>query len=160
VARRPSYQPWVDEPPAITTTTHNGPPRRGIPPRRLRVLVADDNRDAADILGGLLSLAGADVRVCYDGTTAAAALAEFRPDAGVFDLQMPGMDECELARVARGLAGIRPQRLVAVSGLGDDEAVRRTATAGFDAHMTKPADPRALIATLSDFDQSFRAKPR
>ncbi|HYH64258.1 MAG TPA: response regulator [Urbifossiella sp.] len=123
-------------------------------------MVADDNRDAADILGGLLSLAGADVRVCYDGAAAAAAVAEFRPDAGVFDLHMPGMDGCALARVARGLAGIRPLLLVAVSGVGDEEAVRRTAAAGFDAHLTKPADPRALIATLSDFDRSFRAKPR
>lgn len=148
------------EPPAITTTAHRGPPRPGIPPLRLRVLVADDNRDAADVLGGLLSLAGADVRVCYDGAAAAAAVAEFRPDAGVFDLHMPGMGGCDLARAARGLAGVRPLLLVAVSGFGDEEAVRRTAAAGFDAHLTKPADPRALIATLSDFDRSFRAKPR
>lgn len=145
------------ERPAITLTTHSGPPRRGLPPLRLRVLVVDDNRDAADILGGFLSLAGADVRVCYDGGSAAAAVAAFRPDAGVFDLGMPGMDGCDLARAARAVAGDRPLLLLAVSGIDGEEAMNRAAAAGFDAHFAKPADPRALVAALSDFDQALHA---
>jgi hypothetical protein len=99
--RAPTTPNPAVEPPAITSTSHGGPPRPGIPPLRLRVLVVDDNRDAADILGGLLSLAGADVRVCYDAATAVAAVTAFRPDAGVFDVSMPGTDGCSLAAAVR-----------------------------------------------------------
>ena len=134
-----------------TTTAHAGPPRPGIPPLRLRVLVADDNRDAADVLGGLLSLAGADVRVCYDAAAAVAAAAEFRPDAGVFDVGMPGTDGCALA------AGARPVLLVAVSGLDEEAVLRRAGASAFNVRMAKPADPRELIATLSGFDLWLRS---
>ena len=146
------------EPPAITTTAHAGPPRPGIPPLRLRVLVVDDNRDAADVLGGLLSLAGADVRVCYDAAAGVAAAAAFRPDAGVFDVSMPGTDGCALAAAVRAGAGDRPVLLVAVSGLDEEAVLRRAGGAAFNVRMAKPAHPRELIATLSGFDLWLRSR--
>jgi two-component system OmpR family response regulator len=147
-----------DELPAITPTTYHGPPRPGISPLRLRVLVVDDNRDAADTLAGLLMLAGAEVRVCYDGATGAAAAAEFAPDVGLFDVNMAGMDGCALARAVRAGAGGRPLLLVAVTGVSDAAAKARTSAAGFDLHLTKPAAPRELVATLSNFDLRLRAE--
>jgi CheY-like chemotaxis protein len=157
VARDPTAAQPPVEPPAITSTAHAGPPRPGISPLRLRVLVVDDNRDAADILGGLLSLAGADVRVCYDAVAAVAAAAEFRPDAGVFDVGMPGTDGCALAAAVRAGAGGRPVLLVAVSGLDEEAVLRRTGGSAFNVRMVKPADPRELIATLSGFDLWLRS---
>jgi CheY-like chemotaxis protein len=121
------------------------------------VLVADDNRDAADILGGLFMLAGAEVRVAYDGPSAAAIAVEFHPDAGVFDVNMPRMDGWELARRVRAATGGRPLLLIAVSGAGRPDAARQAAVAGFNLHLTKPADPRELVATLSEFDLWLRA---
>ncbi|HEX4608408.1 MAG TPA: response regulator [Urbifossiella sp.] len=111
------------------------------------MLVADDNYDAADTLGGLLLLCGATVRVCCDGAEAAQLAEDFRPDVGLFDANMPGLDGCGLARRARDLAGRRPLLLVAITGVSDHEAQRRTAAAGFNLHLTKPADPAGLIRT-------------
>ena len=115
------------------------------------ILVVDDNADAADTLAGLLLLCGADVRVAYDGLAALAVADGFQPDVGLFDVDMPRMGGCELARRVRAAAGRRPMLLAAITGVSDDNAVSRTTTAGFDLHLTKPADPAALLHTLSDF---------
>jgi CheY-like chemotaxis protein len=125
----------------------------------LRVLVADDNRDAADTLAGLLMLCGAAVRACYDGTEGARVAAEYRPDVGLFDVNMPGMGGCDLARQVRQEAGRRPVLLVAITGISDHEAMRRTVAAGFNIHLTKPADPAAPIRTLSEFDPWLQSRP-
>lgn len=114
----------------------------------LRVLVVDDNRDAADSLGDLLRLYGADVRVCYD---AAAALdGTFAPDAGVLDIDMPVVDGCELARGLRA-ATTEKILLVALTGVGDADARRRTAEAGFDLHLTKGIATDVIVAPLAAF---------
>lgn len=115
-----------------------------------RVLCADDDRDTADTLGVLLELAGFEARVCYDGAEAVAVLDEFRPDACILDLGMPGLDGCEVARRVRAWADPRPIPLVAVSGDDGEEARRRTAEAGFDLHLTKPFDPDRVAAVLAD----------
>ena len=146
------------EPPAIAFTAREMPERPAFPSLRLNVLVVDDNRDAADSLAGLLLLCGAAVRVCYGGEDAARAAGEFRPDVGLFDVNMPGIDGCELARRVRSAAGDRPLLLVAVTGVSDYAAMCRTAAAGFNLHLTKPADPRELVATLAEFDSWLRAK--
>lgn len=146
------------EPPVISFSTPSTPRRTGLPALRLRVLVVDDNRDAADTLGALLMLCGADVRVCYDGAAAAREASDFEPDVGLFDINMPWMNGCDLARRVRADAGLRPVLLVAVTGVTDPEAVRRTAGAGFNMHLTKPADPAALVATLADFDWWLRGR--
>jgi CheY-like chemotaxis protein len=146
------------EPPVITFATQNTPRRTGLPALRLKVLVVDDNRDAADALAALLMLCGADVRVCYDGAAGVREAAAFRPDVGLFDVNMPRMSGCELAQRVRADAGTRPLLLVAVTGVSDPAAQRQTAGAGFNLHLTKPADPAGLVATLADFDWWLRAR--
>src|SRR5688500_13177013 len=104
----------------------------------VRVLCADDNRDLADTSASLLRMAGYDVRVCYDGADALSAAAEFRPDICLLDLNMPGLPGEQLAvwLRARAADGGQPRpSLVAVTGYGRDEDFRRTARAGFDAHL-------------------------
>jgi CheY-like chemotaxis protein len=116
----------------------------------LRVLCVDDNHDAADTLAALLDLAGFTPKVCYSGPEAVAALDDFQPDACILDLMMPGMDGFEVARRVRAWAGDRYVPLVAVTALGDEEARRNTAAAGFDLHLVKPADPDHLAVLLAD----------
>jgi CheY-like chemotaxis protein len=130
----------------------------------LRVLVVDDNRDAADTLAELLKLYGADVRVCYDGQTGLELAAGFPFDAAVLDVHMPGLDGCELARRLPAIAGSRRVLLVALTGVSDPAARQRTAEAGFDLHLTKTAAPEVLIAALEAFsgwmaDHPGRAVP-
>lgn len=116
----------------------------------LRILCVDDNRDAADTLGVLLELYGYKVRVFYDGHAALAAAADFRPDAAILDLLMPGMDGDELGRRLRQTAWGRSLPLVALTALGGEEARARTAAAGFDLHLTKPVNPDRLANVLAD----------
>lgn len=116
----------------------------------LRVLCVDDNRDAADTLGILLELVGFEARVCYDGKTALQAAEEFRPDAAILDLSMPGMTGDELGRLLRERPWARQIPLVALTALGDEEARRRTTAAGFDLHLTKPVSPDRLANVLAD----------
>ena len=119
-------------------------------PFALRVLVVDDNRDAADSLADLLRLYEADVRVCYSGAAALELSGAFDFEAGVLDIHMPGMDGCELAGRLRG-ATPNQVLLVALTGVSDDAARRRTAAAGFDLHLTKSSAPDLLVAALSAF---------
>lgn len=119
----------------------------------LRVLVVDDNRDAADSLTDLLRLHGAEVRVCYD---AAAALdGTFAPDAAVLDIHMPQIDGLELARRLRAQM---PERilLVALTGVSDEVARRKTAEAGFDLHLTKGIATDVILAPLAAFARLLR----
>ena len=120
-------------------------------PLTLRLLVVDDNRDGADTLAELLRLFGAEVRVCYGGEAALAEAAAFDFDAGVLDIHMPGIDGCELASKLRAVAHPRHVLLVALTGVSDDAARRRTAEAGFDLHLTKSSAPEVLVAALSAF---------
>jgi two-component system CheB/CheR fusion protein len=115
-----------------------------------RVLVVDDNRDAADSLGALLGLAGQDVRVVYDGPSALALAATFRPEVAFLDVGMPGMDGHELARRLRREPGLERAVLVALTGWGQEEDRRRTRDAGFDHHLVKPASTAALQQVLAE----------
>lgn len=114
----------------------------------LRVLVVDDNTDAADSLGMVLETLGVDHRIVYGGTDALRAVAEFEPAAVLLDIGMPGMDGYEVARRIRGEAGHQPELLVAVTGWGQAEDLRRSREAGFDHHINKPVDIDALKALL------------
>jgi DNA-binding response OmpR family regulator len=107
--------------------------------RPTRVLVVDDNRDAAMMLAHLLSAFGYEVRACFDGDAALAEAEQFAPDAYVLDIAMPGMDGYELARRLRRRGGGRPV-LATVTGFGDLAHLDRASDVGFDLHFQKPAN--------------------
>jgi signal transduction histidine kinase/ActR/RegA family two-component response regulator len=113
-----------------------------------RVLVVDDNHDAADTAGALLEASGFTARVCYAPDEALAALADFMPDVAVLDIGLPGMDGYALAAAIRARPGGRSVRLVALTGYGQDSDVARARNHGFEAHMTKPVEPDALLALV------------
>lgn len=125
----------------------------------LRVLVVDDNRDAADSLADLLRLCGAAVRVGYCGEQALAITDGHDFDAAVLDIHMPGIDGCELASRLRAAAHPRRVLLVALTGVSDDAARRRTAEAGFDMHLTKASAPEVLVAALAAFARWLADQP-
>jgi two-component system CheB/CheR fusion protein len=117
--------------------------------RPVRVLVADDNRDAADSLQRVLALYGHEVRVAYDGHAALRIGTEFRPRVAVLDIGMPGTDGYEVARAMRKQQG-REITIVALTGWGQDADRQRAMEAGFDHHIVKPVDPGALNRLLAE----------
>jgi PAS domain S-box-containing protein len=116
----------------------------------LRVLVADDNVDAADTLAGLLRQKGHQVRVAYDGEQAVALGAAFLPAVAFLDIGMPGMDGYQAARALRAVPGLRQVRLAALTGWGTKEDRERSRQAGFDHHLLKPGAPADVDAVLAD----------
>jgi two-component system CheB/CheR fusion protein len=125
-------------------------PRRAAPetPVSLRVLVADDNRDAADSLQRILTLYGHEVRVAYDGATALQLGEAFRPRVAVLDIGMPAPNGYDVARAIRKRLG-GEVKLVALTGWGQEGDRKRALEAGFDHHLTKPVDPGALNELLT-----------
>lgn len=117
----------------------------------LRVLVADDNRDAADSLGEWLSQVGAETCVTHGGRAALVALQEQVPDVVLLDLGMPDVDGFDVARQLRADQRYDRTRLIALTGWGQAIDRDRTAASGFDGHLTKPADLSALHAVLLSF---------
>jgi two-component system, sensor histidine kinase len=118
-----------------------------------RVLVVDDNIDAAEMLAALLGTLGATVATATSGVEALRVAGEFRPEVIVLDIGMPGMDGYELARRLRALPEHAGAVLIALTGWGQDEDVRRSHEAGIDHHLVKPPDLdrlRDLIAAAQD----------
>jgi signal transduction histidine kinase len=113
-----------------------------------RVLVVDDNQDAAESMAMLLGIHGHEVRVEYGGQAALNAAVNFVPEAVFCDLGMPGMDGYEFATRLRQDRRFTKTLLVALSGWGAEEDKRRSRAAGFDAHLTKPASVDAAAALL------------
>ncbi|NRR29556.1 response regulator [Oxalobacteraceae bacterium] len=113
--------------------------------RKIKVLVVDDNRDAADSLAALLQMDGFDAGTAYDGAGAVASVERAAPDLVVMDLGMPGMDGYEAARRIRQLPGAGQVLMVALTGWGQEEARRRTKAAGFDHHLVKPVELPQLV---------------
>jgi CheY-like chemotaxis protein/two-component sensor histidine kinase len=122
----------------------------------LRILLADDNRDACESLEMLLESEGHEVRVAYDGESALAALAAFHPDVALLDIGMPKMNGYELATEIRRQSWSDGMQLVAVTGWGQADDRQRALAAGFDAHFVKPVD----IAELQAFCASVAAGRR
>ncbi|HYR32672.1 MAG TPA: response regulator, partial [Burkholderiales bacterium] len=120
-----------------------------VPAPPLRILVADDNRDAADSLQRVLALYGHEVRVAYDGASAVNVGSEFRPRVAILDIGMPGTNGYDVARALRARQG-EGVTLVALTGWGQEADRRRSAEAGFDHHLIKPVDPQTLNALLAD----------
>jgi CheY-like chemotaxis protein len=114
-----------------------------------RVLVVDDNMDAAATLADLLALWGHDVRVAHTGATALETAREYQPDMVLLDIGLPGMDGYEVARRLRECEEMRGILLVAITGYGQEEDRRRSQEAALDYHLTKPVDPEALQEVLA-----------
>ena len=134
-AATPPLPPAAADPPIAVART----------PRR--VLLVDDNLDAADTLAELLRLAGHDVRVVSDGPAALATVHAFKPDVALLDIGLPVMDGYELARHLRA-AVATPLRLVALTGYGQDHDRERSRAAGFAEHVVKPIDGARLLALV------------
>jgi PAS domain S-box-containing protein len=109
-----------------------------------RVLIVDDNTDAADSLAMLLTFQGHETRVAYGAKEALACVGSFRPEVGLLDIGLPEMDGYELAKRLRSEPQSNGLRLIALSGYGQVEAQQRALAAGFDAHLVKPVDLPAL----------------
>ncbi|MCS0627782.1 PAS domain S-box protein [Telluria mixta] len=114
-----------------------------------RILVVDDNRDAADTLGLLLEADGAEVRVVYDGRAALAMAETFQPTSVLLDLGMPGMDGYEVARRLRQDERFTTVRIAALTGWGQDADRRQTRNRGFSHHLTKPVSIEELHRILA-----------
>jgi CheY-like chemotaxis protein len=127
-------------------------------PRRLNVLVVEDHPDVATSTVQILRLAGHDVRLAMDGVAALAVARDAEPDVVLLDIGLPGMDGYELALRLAGLRDRKPY-LIAVSGYSGEAVERRSAAAGIDMHLAKPADPELLIRVLQDRRQALITTP-
>lgn len=116
----------------------------------LRVLVVDDNRDAAEMLGALLEMRGHAVRIVHDGAACLRTAAAFLPQVVFLDIGLPDRSGFEVAPDLRRLAGMADVTLIALTGWGAEEDRRRSGSAGFNGHLTKPADLASVEAVLRE----------
>ena len=124
-----------------------------------RVLVVDDNVDAAESLKMLLELGGANVRQAHDGYEALAIAREFDAEVIVLDIGMPGLDGYAVCRQLRAMPHGQEMRILALTGWGQQDDRRKTREAGFDAHLVKPVDPDQLTRILSDVSAAHQPPP-
>lgn len=139
----PQHLSWLQEQPKVPADTRSSltPPRR--------VLIADDNKDAASTLSLLLELDGHEVNVVHDGRGALEAAQRLQPELAIIDIGMPQLNGYEVARAIRNEEWGTTIRLIALTGWGQEEDKRRAYAAGFDAHLTKPVDPEELQVQLT-----------
>ena len=129
-------------PPAVVNSTEQ-------PASSFRILVADDNVDAAATLTLLLELLGHKVLQVHDGQAAVHAASEFHPEVVLLDIGMPKLNGYEACQKIRDLEGGKAMTIVACTGWGQADDRRKSADAGFDQHLVKPVDPEALADLLS-----------
>ena len=128
----------------------------------LRVLVVDDNKDAADTVRALLEMTGHTVRVANSGAAALQLVNEFWPDVVLLDIGMPGMNGYEVARALRAHHENKPLVLVALTGWGQEQDRAHARDAGFNFHLTKPFDPAMLntiLASVAAQDRPLATPP-
>jgi CheY-like chemotaxis protein len=140
--------------PALVSTRAANPARgpAALPAagRGLRILVVDDNVDAANTLAELLRIKGHEVRVAYEGLSAVEGATSFRPQVAILDLGLPGLNGYEVAqRLEEELLDDAPL-LIAVSGYGREEDLRRSSESGFDHHFVKPVEVATLLRVLAE----------
>jgi CheY-like chemotaxis protein len=116
----------------------------------LRVLVVDDNHDAADMLAALIGAVGHDSTVANSGAAALSVLPSLQPDIVFLDIGMPGMNGYEVAQQLRAMPALTQPVLVALTGWGEDKDRARTSAAGFDHHLIKPADLGTVERLLAE----------
>ncbi|HMF15360.1 MAG TPA: ATP-binding protein [Gemmataceae bacterium] len=153
VVRLPAY---VD-PKEPSESRHDGD--EGAAAGSRRILVVDDKPDAADSLAMLLELNGHQSRAVYDGPAALQAAAEFSPEVVLLDLGMPGMNGFEVVRRLRSQPGGSDKLVIALTGYNQEDDLRQCRSAGFDAHLCKPADLDRLNELLRSF-AGLRQKQR
>ncbi len=146
------HLPTEDSRPS-STVAHSAHPVERSP---LRLLVVDDNRDAADILGMFLDLLGYEVAVAYGSVQALALAQEVMPDVCLLDIGLPDINGYDLARQVRTLPGLEQVALAAVTGYGQARDKQAAVEAGFDAHFVKPLDDTKLQAFLAEIDAARR----
>ncbi|HEX6767450.1 MAG TPA: ATP-binding protein, partial [Polyangiaceae bacterium] len=130
-------------------------PRESAPVVSRRVLVVDDNLDAAESMSLLLSELGHETRMLTDGKRVVEVAREFQPHVVVLDISLPDVSGFELARALRKLPELRNTRLVALTGYSQDEHRRRSHEAGFDQHWIKPVDLGVLEKFLSSLPPDY-----
>ena len=141
---------WRLEPkPAEPEEMNNTAPESTSPAPRRRVLIVDDNADAARSLRMLMEIGGHETHLCYDGHSALSEAERFLPEVILLDIGLPGLDGLEVARRLRAMNLSPRPILVALTGYGQADDVRRSHEAGFDHHFVKPADPQELTALLA-----------
>ena len=118
--------------------------------RRHRILVVDDNHDAAHMLGQLLAIEGHAIETAGDAPTALRVAAEFRPSIALINLGLPVMDGYELAKHLRAIPGLEGLKLVAITGYGQDVDRRQTADAGFTRHLVKPISREEVLNAIRE----------
>jgi signal transduction histidine kinase len=154
---------WLPAQPVAAEPRPTAAPRRkpAVSARSpLRILVVDDLAASAETLMTLLEMEGYDVRIANEGATALQIAGEFRPDVVLLDIGLPGMNGFEIANRLRSLPCCREALLIALTGYGEAESRFRSAQAGFDFHMVKPADVPLLLAMLADPQQARKDHAR
>ena len=115
----------------------------------LRILIAEDNKDAADMLAEVQKLSGDTVQVCSDGASVSEACIAFRPDVVILDIGLPGLNGYQVATKIRAETWGQSLLLIALTGWGQEEDKRRATEAGFNHHLTKPVDQQTLEKFLA-----------
>jgi two-component system, OmpR family, response regulator len=124
--------------------------------KKLRILVVDDNKDAADSLCMLLRAWGYDCQAVYDGNAGLHAACDYRPDCLVLDINMPGLDGCTLARRVRAQPSLEQAKLIALTAYSDETHVRLAQEAGFDYHVVKSTEPREIERLMDTLNEMVR----
>lgn len=124
----------------------------GVTRKALRVLVVDDNRDAAESLALLLDLYGYPVRTAADGYSALAAARSFRPGVVLLDIGLPGLDGYAVVQHLRLDPEMKSTQVIAISGYGGEEDKERSRQSGFNLHLVKPVDPELLQGLLAGME--------
>jgi CheY-like chemotaxis protein/two-component sensor histidine kinase len=142
----------VVAPPALDMISTAEPPRRAAEGRR--ILIVDDNIDAAESLSLLLSVAGHETEVCHDGESALHAAERLRPDMILLDIGLPGLSGLDVCRQVRTKSWGQETMVIALTGWGQELNRRQSEEAGFDHHLVKPVDYDVLDALLTSMDSS------
>jgi signal transduction histidine kinase/DNA-binding response OmpR family regulator len=135
------------------------PAPSGKPYQRRRVLIVDDDRDAAEMLAQALEGAGHEVRQEHDGMGAVVAAAQFQPDVVLLDLGLPGMDGIEVARRLRTYPQLAGVRIVALTGFGQGSDRKRSAAVGIESHLVKPVDVDTVMQAIAAGRVTVAPKP-
>jgi PAS domain S-box-containing protein len=141
--------PIIIDAPIMDRTNGQSPESTSLAAGNCRVLVVDDNRDAAQSLAQLLQLLGHEARVVFDGLAAVEVVETFRPNIVLLDIGLPKLNGYEACRRIRQLSLDDPPVLVAITGWGQDRDRQRSMEAGFDHYFTKPVDANKLLALIS-----------